>query len=214
MSTGTPSPVVRVAAWHRPRKSPRGRSGCRTRTRRSGAIEDLAQLLDVLLEVADEEARQDAVDGHLAQPRMEAAAGEVARGEGPHPGCKPACPRGEVVEQLRGWLEAVAPDPLDPGRIGRDAPERNGLLPAVEDPGDLGLPVVEHLRDVGEDLLRAPVRFGLAAVGSAERPRVAGRDVGPEALDRGAGGTETDGEGGHVGRFGWFRHRLSFAPRA
>ena len=42
----------------------------------------------------------------------------------------------------------------------------------------------------------------------------AGLDVGPEALDRGAGGTETRGQGRHVGRFGWLRHGASVAPRA
>ena len=140
----------------------------------------------MVLEMTDQEAVDDPPDGHLTQPRVKPAAGGVSRRQGPDP-CREATRLGgNPAEQLGGRQLPIAPDPLDPFGIGRDAPEWHWLGSAGEDVVDLDRPVPEHLGCVGEDLLRAPVGFGLGAVGLAERPRVTGLDGRPEGLERDA----------------------------
>ena len=80
----------------------------------------------------------------------------------------------DPIEQLACRQRSVAPDPADPAGFLATRPNGSDSVGgAARIALDLAEPVRQHLRDVGEDLLRTPVGLRLRAVSLAERPRLA-----------------------------------------
>jgi len=85
--------------------------------------DDLAQLHDVLLEMAYDEPLEDRRNRHLAQPDVDAAAGLVLVADRGHRRLHGAQLGRDPVEQLGGWQLAVVADPPDARLVGGDPAE-------------------------------------------------------------------------------------------
>ena len=140
-------------------------------------VEDLAQLANVALDVADEERLEHVRHRHGAPRWMHAASGRfLVRQRFEAPG-DPIGARFDAIHELADRKGPIAADHSDPERVALYPAERN-LLPArsgalvrIEEALDLTEPVRQHLADVGQHLGRAPARFGARPVDIREGPR-------------------------------------------
>ncbi len=188
---------------HRYYGSTGGSGSCPWSTTRRRRLEDAGELFDVTLQVAEEHPFDDGPDGHLAERRMRAEPLEVGIGDCAQTDHGRVRLGGDPVEQLTRGEQPVAPDRLDPVRVGLHPPKGHRFAKPVEDPLDLADPVRQHLGDMGEELWRVPARLGLCAEVLARGPRRAGLDRRSERLEPVVRLDESIGEEGasHVASF-------------
>ena len=146
----------------KPRTSPTG-TAKRMNTALGQSVrvgQDVRQLRDVVLGVAEHEPLEDRRGGHLPEPGMRADAGPLRLGQGRHPirpGGEPCVDPGEQHPQRQ---RPVTIDDAEPEAVVRGPPERHGVGSGpVDDALQLAQPEGQHLLDVRQDLARAPRRL-------------------------------------------------------
>ena len=134
-------------------------------------------------------------DGQLTTLRVEAAPRELGRGQRSPSTIEARQALVDPVVQLSRRQRPVPLDQPDPDRVGRDPPERHGLVDAIEDALDLAQPVLRHLGKVGEHLARPPAGLVGIVEDDRHRPRRAGFHRGPRRGEALAGGAESFEQG-------------------